>query len=288
MLSLPRHILLLILWITLFFNIERLHINRTGLINIAPATYVLVAGLLVAGLILPQWRPRTGAILLLVGLLGFVASKLANGLPFWGDAFTFVTLFELTAVVISVALAYRVGQLTADFVETLRSLLLPDLEGRVHHPDQAEALLKRELQAARRRSYPLSILLLEADTNGAKIEPSATAQELQRLLARRVGQVTLTRLIANSLRPSDSIVQQVEQARWLLLTSEVRQSEAAAILHRLNEQTTRQLGIKLKYGIASYPDQGLTFEDLLAKAEQDLRSDQAERRRETPVEVPAD
>ena len=285
MLSLPRYILILVLWLTFFFNIERLHINKTELINIAPSVYLLVAGLVVVALMLPQWRSTSTAIMLAIAFLGFAVTKLTGGRAFWGDAYTFVTLFELTAVLITVTLAHRVGQLTAGFVETLRALLLSDLDGRVHPPDQAEAILKREMQSARRRNHPLSILLLEADPKGAKIALSATAQEIQRLLTRRLGHVTLTRLLANSLRPSDSIVHEIEHGRWLLMTSEVRQDEASAILERLNNQTTGALGIKLKYGMASYPDQGLTFEDLLAKAEQDLRSDQAERRRETPIDL---
>jgi hypothetical protein len=45
------------------------------------------------------------------------------------------------------------------------------------------------------------------------------------------------------------------------------------ILDRLNAQSTKGLGIRLKFGIASYPEQGLTFEDLLVRAEQDLKSE---------------
>jgi GGDEF domain-containing protein len=277
MLSLPRYILALVLWVSFFFNIERLHINKSELINIAFPVYLLATALLVVGLVLPQWRPTSAATMLVIAFVSFWPAKLLYGRPFWGDAYTYLTLLELAAVLVTATLAHKVGRLIADFVETLRGLFLADLEGRVHPSDQAEGLVKREMQSARRRNYPLSILLVEADTAGSTIEQTATAREVQRLLTQRLGLVRLTRLLALNLRPSDSIVEEIGQRRWLLMTSEVHQAQATAILQRLNDQTKRQFGIRLRYGAASFPEQGLTFEDLITRAEQDMKTGHAAR-----------
>ncbi len=277
MLSLPRYVVALFLWVSFFFNIERLHINRSELVNIAFPVYLLVIALLVVGLVLPQWRPISTATMLVIAFVSFWIAKLLYGRPFWGDAYTYLTLLELTAVLVTAVLAHRVGRLTADFVETLRGLFLSDLDGRVHPSDQAEGLIKRKMQSARRRNYPLSLLVLEADTAGSTIELSATAREIQRLLTQRLGLVRLTRLLALNLRPSDSIVEEIDQRRWLLMTSEVHRAQATAILQRLNDQTKRQFGIRLSYGVASFPEEGLTFEDLITKAEQDLKTGHAAR-----------
>lgn len=268
---------MLIVWITFFFNVERLHINKSELINIAFPTYVLAAVLLMVGLLLPQWRPISTVRMFAFAFFAFVATKLLYGRPYWGEAYTYLTLFELTGVLITAAFAHRVGQLTADFVETLRSLFLSDLDRRVYPPGQAEMIVKREMQSARRQNHPLSILLVQADTEGTNIKLSPTAQEIQRLLMQRLGLVALTRLLARNLRPSDFIVEEINQGQWLLLTSEAQRGQAYAIWQRLEDQTKRQFGIPLRYGIASFPEQGLTFEDLIAQAEQDLRTGHAER-----------
>lgn len=277
MLSLPRYVVALFLWVSFFFNIERLHINKSELVNIAFPVYLLVTGLLVLGLVLPQWRPISVATMLVIAFVSFWIAKVLYGRPYWGEAYTYLTLLELAAVLITAALAHRVGLLTADFVETVRGLFLSDLDGRVHPSDQTETLIKREMQSARRRNYPLSILLVEADTAGSTVELNATAREIQRLLIQRLGLVRLTRLLALNLRPSDSIVEEIGQRRWLLMTSEVQRAQAATILQRLNDQTKRQFGIRLRYGAASFPEEGLTFEDLMTKAEQDLKTGHAAR-----------
>ncbi len=284
MLSLPRYTLLLILWVSLFFNIERFQVDRNDLISISSPIYILFTALVVVGLLLPQWRPTSVVAVSLLALVSFGAIKLLDGRPDWGQALTFLTLFELTGILVAVALAHRVGQLIADMIETVRALLLSDLDGRVHPSAEAEAIVKREMQHARRRNLPLSLLLVEADTKEAKVELSATAKEINALLTQRLCLVTTTRLLASTLRRSDLIVDETDRGRWLLMTSEVQRGQASTILQRLDDQTKKPLGIKLKYGIASFPEHGLTFEDLLAKAEQDLRAGQAGQPGQTPLD----
>ncbi len=285
MLSLPRYIVILFLWVSFFFNIERLHINKSEVVNIALPVYLVVTALLVLGLVLPQWRSVSATTMLLIAFVSFWIAKLLYGRPFWGDAYTYVTLLELAAVLITAVLARQVGQLMADFVESVRALFLSDLEGRVVSADQAEGIVKREMRSARRRNYPLSILVVEADAAGATVELSATAQEIQRLVTQRLGLVRLTRMLAQNLRPSDSIVEEVDQRRWILMTSEVHQAQATAILQRLNDQTKREFGVRLSYGAASFPDEGLTFEDLVAKAQEDLKTGHAARNGDANAEA---
>ena len=273
MLSLQRYIFLLVVWIAFFFNIERLHVNRNALINITLPTYIIVTAVIILGLMLPRWYRFSAIFVYGVAILSFVVTKLLYDRPYWGDAYTYLTLFEFASILVTAVLAHRVGQLIADFGETVRALLLTGVDKRVHPQEQAEIIAKQEMLSARRRNYSLSMLLIEADTASAKIKPSTTAHEIQQLLTRRMGLVTLTRLLATNLRTSDSIVDGSEQGRWLLMTAELDRTRASMILDRLNAQSTKGLGIRLKFGIASYPEQGLTFEDLLVRAEQDLKSE---------------
>lgn len=273
MLSLQRYIVLLVAWIAFFFNIERLHVSRNALINITMPTYILVTIIVILGLMLPLWHQSSALPFFAFAFFSFAATKLWSNIPYWDDTHTYLTLFELTSVMVTAFLAYRVGQLIVDIVETVHALLLTEVGKRVYPKEQAEFVAKHEMLLARRRNYSLSMLLIEADTKAAQIKLSTTAQEIQHLLTRRMGQVTLTRLLATNLRTSDSIVDASEQGRWLLMTAELDRSNASAILDRLNKQATNKMGIKLKFGIANYPEQGLTFGDLIVIAEQDLRAD---------------
>jgi GGDEF domain-containing protein len=277
MLRILYYVLGLFLWITFFFNIEHLHIDKTAFIEVSVQVYFLTVIIVVLGILVPQRFPDSEWAMLFAGLLGFVAAKLLQTRPYWGGQYTYVTLFEFGSVFITLILAYRIGRLTADFAETVHALIFADLAERVAPSDQAETIIQREMQYARRRNRPLSIMLMEADTERAKLALSATAREIQMLLARRYSLAALTRLLARDLRRSDFILDQTGNGRLILITPETRQDQASALLQRLNNQAQKCLGITLRSGIATFPEHGLTYEELVHQAEEVLRIQPAER-----------
>ncbi len=283
MLLLNRYTLALVLWLTFLFNIERLHINKTEFIDIAAPIYVLAVALVVVGLVLPQWQRMRTLTMQLLALLLFVIIKLFHGRPYWGDGYTYLTLFELSATLITITLAQKVGSLSADFVGTVRTMLFSDLAGRVYASDEAELIVKREMQHSRRRNRPLSVLVVEAGAEGAVVNVSTTAREIERLLAKRYSLEAMTRLLAGAIRRTDFILDQTGQGRLVLVTPEMRKEQAGAVLQRLNDQTQKRLGVTLRCGVASFPDQGITFEELIDQAERDLRGELPERRGEVMI-----
>ncbi len=125
MLRLNRHIIALVLWLSFLFNIERLDldIGAPDVSNIASPIYIVATIMVVLGITLPQWRRVPIWRMLLIAALSFVVSQFVDGRPSWGGTYTYISLFELTAVLLSMALAYNVGSLTADFVDTVRALM---------------------------------------------------------------------------------------------------------------------------------------------------------------------
>jgi GGDEF domain-containing protein len=280
MLRLNRYILALVLWLTFFFNIERLDLNigTPDVFNISYSVYIAAVAMVVIGLILPQWRRRSIWLVEVIALLGFVIASSINDRPAWGGGYTYLSLFELVAVMVTATLASMVGRLTADFIDTVRSLIFTDAEGRVYDIQEAQSIIKREMQYTRRVNRPLSIMMIEADSTGPRANLQATAQEIQRLLAKRYSLMALSRLMARTLRRTDFILEQAHEGRLVLVAPEMRKEQTDAIIERLNEQAQRRLGISLRSGVASFPDEGVTFEELLYQAEQDLHPSEAERR----------
>ncbi|HEY0601302.1 MAG TPA: hypothetical protein VGD58_00260 [Herpetosiphonaceae bacterium] len=278
MLRLNRYILALVLWLSFLFNIERLDldIGSPDVFNISYGAYIAAVMMIIVGLTLPQWRRRSHWLVGVLAVVSFIVASSIDDRPAWGGGYTYLSLFELFAIITTATLAYTVGRLSADFIDTVRSLIFTDTEGRVYDMNEAENLIKREMQYTRRVNRPLSILVLEAD--GARADLQVTAQEIQRLLAKRYSMMALARLMGRTLRRTDFILDHAKEGRLVLVAPEMHKEQTAAIVERLNDQARRRLGISLRSGVASFPDQGVTFEELLYQAEQDMQPSGVKRR----------
>lgn len=272
MLRINYYIVALVLWLAFLFNIERLDLRLTSpdISNLSSPTYVLASVMVVLGILLPQWRRVPMWRVQLIAALSFVITLFWRERPAWGDNYTYITLFELMAALISVTLAFKVGQLSADFVETVRSMLYADIDGRVYAPEQAEAVIKREMQSSRRANRPLSVLVLDASTDGGRANLQATAREIQNILVRRQSLVALIRLLPRTLRRTDFVLHGRDDGRLVVVMPELNKTQIPVIADRLSRLAQRRLGLAIQYGVASFPDNGVTFEELVYQAEQEL------------------
>lgn len=286
MLRLNRYVLMLILWLSFLFNVERLdlEVGQPDLFNIASPIYVAAVVMVVLGLVLPQFTRIALWQLQLLGLVSFLVAVFVGHRPVWGGAYTYISLFELIAVLITTLLAYSVGRLCADFLRAVRALMFVDMDGRVYDAEHAEGLLKREMQFARRANRPLSVMVVDVDTDGSVQKLLPTEVEIQKILAKRHNMIAVTRLLSRSLRRTDFVVDQTDDGRIVLVMPEMQKSQTMATIARLNQRVQQRLGVKLRYGVASFPEQGVTFEELIHQAETTLRPNIHERRGDSAVE----
>lgn len=274
MLRLHRYIVALILWLTFFFNVERIDlvVDAKNVSDIASPIYIVVGLVAVLGVLLPRWEWFSIWKMLFLSLvcvgIGYTFSKH----PILGDLYTFVSLFELSSVLVTAVLSYTVGRLIADFVDTVRSFVITDSDKRVYTREQVEAVIRREMQHSRRVNRPLSVMVLDPAGEHAEVALSATAREIQKLLLKRYSLVSLLRLLLRTLRRTDIVLDRTEQGRVVVIMPEVRHEQIEAVIARLNESTRRRLGFTLRYGVASFPHHGLTFEELMRSAERNLRT----------------
>ncbi|MFQ5856323.1 MAG: hypothetical protein ACE5LU_11840 [Anaerolineae bacterium] len=286
MLRLNRYVLALVLWITFLFNVERFAITGTEFINISPPVYAVAVTMVALGLLLPHWVRTKPWHLQTIAILSFFIVKSSAGQPAWGSEHTYLSLFELIVLLITVTLAHTVGRLSADSVEMVRALILSDMAGYVYTPGEAKLRIKHEMQHSRRGDHPLSVIMMDVDTENARVDLHATAREIQRLLVKRYSTVALARLLAWGSRRTDFLLDQSDEGRLVLVAPRVGKDQVPMIISRLNEQAQQHLGTTLRYGVASFPDEGVTFEELIVQAEQDLRLGGQERDWKTVVTWP--
>lgn len=265
------NIVALIVWQAAFFNIERLDIGSVNTLNLATEVYAV--GLV--AVLLPMYSPfrkRPLWLSMIIALLLLAAVLLFNPTPEFGGFHTYLTLVEMAMVAVTVALSYQASQSLEEFRNAVEMITLTDKGLRLHTLSSAHDLVQTEMSASRRGQRPLSLVLLQADASSLNMMMHRLVADLQRGMMQRYVLTMAARVLSRSMRRTDLIIEDQEPGRLVLVAPETAQEAADTLGERLVDMLQQRLGITARYGIASFPQQALTFEDLLSRAEENLHS----------------
>jgi GGDEF domain-containing protein len=97
-----------------------------------------------------------------------------------------------------------------------------------------------------------------------------TGQEIQKQLARRYVMAQIAEILDKEARNTDTIVKQDKPDRFIILCPETQTSNTNTLIRRVVEKTRAQVGVQVGFGVAAFPEEAMTFEELLQKAEQKM------------------
>ena len=105
-------------------NVEQLDLsaNQPDVFNIATPIYIAAIALVVFGLVVPLVRRVPMWQVQLAGVLAFVIAGAFARRPLVGNAYTYLSFFELVALLVTATLASKVGNLTEEFLEAARAI----------------------------------------------------------------------------------------------------------------------------------------------------------------------
>ena len=257
-------ILLLVIDLTVLFNIKRFSLGEENSIDIQPLFYALGFAAVVLILIIPFLRQmNVWALLLLWNGIGFsLRMTLFNQRPLFGDFYTYLSISEATLISLTVVLAQRVANHIHDFEEAIENITFGIKGNRVRNKTDATRDIQDELTRSRRHNHPLSLIVIEtkSDTHPATLK-RAVKQAQQTMLERYVT-VSLGRIIADLLRRTDLVISEEEYNRFILLCPETDLPEAHMLTERIRTLILARLGVEVNCGIGSFPAEALTFEEL--------------------------
>ncbi len=129
-----------------------------------------------------------------------------------------------------------------------------------------------ELRRARRYEHTLAVLALRAvecapepHGGGGARRDGAGAWERARVLYLLLGYV-----LRNTLRETDILGAAAESFEYLVLLAETDKPRAQAAVERIRERCTESLGANVRCGLAVFPADAFTVDDLLARARYQL------------------
>jgi len=272
--GLKRQIALLLIYLVGVFSLERLDFGAPDMLNLHPFAYVLIVLAMILTIIVPQLRGASVFILLILWesiyvVLWLLISPQVNPLTFANLQVTIVELILIaTGVLIVHGLARHVNQLE----DTIESIAFGEIPGRANLLEDATEAIKVELTRSRRYNHPLTVLVLEPDPETIQANLQRMFQEMKLNSARRYATARLCQIVNEASRRTDLVFRQTKNGRFVILCPETDPQTSTILANRIQSVARESLGLSVAWGVAAFPADALTFEELLLKAELNLLS----------------
>ena len=172
-----------------------------------------------------------------------------------------VIILEIVIVEVGVWVSYQLNVGIAQSESLMDVLAQGTFPHRAIEMSAASELIKTEFGRSRRYHRPLSLLVVHTapkdDEVVREVLRSIQNDVLTRLSNARIGQA-----IGDSIRQTDLLIQD-HIGRFIILCPETDLENAFFLAERTRKIVEEHTGLHVNCGVASFPDEALTFEDLL-------------------------
>jgi GGDEF domain-containing protein len=267
--GLRRSLIQLLLGLTLFFNIERLDFGQANIIDIQSFVYVLglIAVLSTISLsLLIQISPSVAVALWLALFLLFKV-LVFNERPVLGSIYTYLTVTEAGLITILVVLAYQVAHALNEYGQAVEKVMVADRGQQILQVDEAAEIVETEMRRSRHYHRALSVVVAIPEQDGVQVILPRLVQEAQQALIHRYAAARLADTMRQELRRMDTVLEDRKNGRFVILCPEVDEQGTNTLIEHLRTAVAEKLGISIDFGVSSFPDNALTFEELVRQAE---------------------
>lgn len=179
-----------------------------------------------------------------------------------------VIVLEFILLEIGVWFMHQLAVQISHAESVMDALALSAFPNRAHDIEIEDKRIKSELTRSRRYKRPLSIVVIESESDDEKVTREMLKSIQHDLLSRftlaRVGQI-----IDDRIRQTDLVLRD-HTGRFIVLCPETNLESATLLSQRIAQAVRERTEQHVKFGVAAFPDEALTFDDLLHKARQRL------------------
>jgi hypothetical protein len=254
----------------LTFNLERLDLNGQTIINFRPYFYALVIAGILSMLVFPILQKTSIYVLLAL----------------WGTAYTTLWLiyardkgltYNLQIVIIqfifleaAIWMTYELTNKINQTETTLNSLISNIFPNRVLDMVSASKWIDNEMTRSRRHNHPLSVLIINPERRQTD-EKHPIFEDLQQEILEHFAIARTGQILSESVRQTDLIIRD-EKNQFIIIMPDTDAVSSKVTAARIQDKFSVKIGTNMIWGTASFPEEALTFEDLLMKAQTNLFS----------------
>jgi GGDEF domain-containing protein len=252
-------IAVLIIWLFVFYNIERL----SEPINITRVAYILVPFMAVLTILVSRLR-RVPLGVLLVGPIPIVLGLrawLRYGI--WDTAIP-LTVTEICVITLTTILARWVSNGLSEFESAIANITIGQV-GKLPEPfSTGQGEMYREVRRARHYQRPLTLMAIGVEEESVRVALDRMVQEVQRAMMKQYVLSGVSKTLCDELADYNIIAQRNDH--FLALLPEVKPEKLTDLIERLRRAVSERVGVTLQIGTASFPEDAMTFESLVEKA----------------------
>jgi GGDEF domain-containing protein len=175
-----------------------------------------------------------------------------------------VIVLEFVLLEVGVWFAHQLAVQLSHAESVMDALALSAFPNRAHDLAEEDQRIKTELTRSRRYHRPLSLVVIESKSDDEKISremlKGVQHDLMNRFTSARVGQI-----IDDRVRQTDLVLRD-HTGRFLILCPETDLENATLLAERLGQAIKERTDLQVFWGVSAFPDEALTFDDLLHKA----------------------
>ncbi|MGZ9221602.1 MAG: diguanylate cyclase domain-containing protein [Anaerolineales bacterium] len=179
-----------------------------------------------------------------------------------------VIVLEFLLVEGGVWFAHQLAMQIGHAESVMDALALSAFPNRANDIDSENQRIKIELTRSRRYRRPLSLVVIESESEDEKTTremlKSIQHDLLNRFTSARVGQI-----IDDRIRQTDLVLRD-RRGRFIVLCPETDLENASLLAKRIAQAVKERTSLHVLWGVAAFPEEALTFDDLLQKARERL------------------
>src|SRR5215213_2557672 len=175
-----------------------------------------------------------------------------------------VIVLEFMLLEIGVWFAHQLAQQISHAESIMDALALSAFPNQARDIDSENQRIKIELTRSRRYHRPLSIVMIEVESEDEKITREAF-RNIQHDLTSRFTSARVGQIIDDRIRQTDLVLRDYK-GRFIVLCPETDFPSGALLAKRISLAVKERTSLRVLWGVAAFPEEALTFEDLMQKA----------------------
>lgn len=259
-------VVLLACWLVVFFG----GVQWLGPTGISQFTYAFGLAMVLLGLAAPRLVRVPLWFSLSAPVAVFLLFKALVGAPLLGIALP-VVITEVCAILLTTFLAFWVSGAITEFESAIAHITIGRRDKVIEPASAGQGSLYREVRRARNHQRPLSLLAIAIEEKSIAGALDRMVQEAQLSLMKQYMLSGVSKRLCDKLEDCDIVVQNSDH--FLVLLPETRPEDLPRLVERLRQDIAEQVGVELRIGAASLPQDGFTYEGLLKQAIEEMKAD---------------
>lgn len=247
-------------WFFLLYNIERL----SQPVNLASFVYIYTAVWAVLLLMIPPLYRLPLYWPFILALPPYFVVKNQLGYHFTG-AMLPITITEIVAIGLTIILIGQMARGLDELRKAVINITIAPLNRGTYLFEEGQGRIYREIRRARHYHRPAALLAISVDNGSYERSLDKFTAELQEALLQEYVNARIANFLISELQDYAVITRRDDH--FITLLPEAGHENIVTTINELQAAAEEKLGLKIHIGCATFPDEAVTFERLLERAE---------------------